>query len=333
MSHARMLQCLPLLLLALAFAPNDVGALTTDIREELLSDADRAKAISIGLKLAQDAEIAARNVDGTFKGKAGLLLAEGDSWFNYPSTSVIHQLQWRFDYHVVSVAHFGDTLESISYEPYQLGDLSTRMKMLSDLGQKPKAVLISGGGNDLAGEELGMLVNHLLSGLDAIDQVILKEFIWKRMQVTLTTYVTAVSSLNNKWFKDKSIPIIVHGYGDPIPDGRGFGGFRNNWILPGPWLQPIFSRKGYPRDHLPQSTAVMKQIVSEFNSMVKTVAESFPDVCYVDVRGEMDGNRLNLNQGETYYWGNELHPTSQGFFNVAKKFDEAIRTRCSGKVK
>jgi len=41
----------------------------------------------------------------------------------------------------------------------------------------------------------------------------------------------------------RPIPVVVHGYDYPVPDGRGFlGGFG---FLPGPWLQPGFHRKGF----------------------------------------------------------------------------------------
>ena len=48
----------------------------------------------------------------------------------------------------------------------------------------------------------------------------------------------------SRQYLNRPIPILIHGYDYPVPDGRGFlGGFGP---LPGPWLEPGFHRKGHP---------------------------------------------------------------------------------------
>src|SRR5262245_34259950 len=49
-----------------------------------------------------------------------LIVAEGDSWFDYPLFDVLDALEDGFGYEVESVAHAGDTLESMAYEFAQL---------------------------------------------------------------------------------------------------------------------------------------------------------------------------------------------------------------------
>ena len=53
--------------------------------------------------------------------------------------------------------------------------------------------------------------------------------------------------------------------------------------------------------------------------MVKSVADGFSHVRFVDLRGTLPG-------GSTYkdWWANELHPTEKGFEAVAARFADAI---------
>jgi hypothetical protein len=44
----------------------------------------------------------------------GVLLAEGDSWFDYPLEDVLSALELR-GYDVESVAHMGDLIEDMAY--------------------------------------------------------------------------------------------------------------------------------------------------------------------------------------------------------------------------
>ena len=53
----------------------------------------------------------------------GLLIAEGDSWFDYPFNSVLGELE-NLSYQIESVAHKGDTAEEMAYDPSQLAKLA-----------------------------------------------------------------------------------------------------------------------------------------------------------------------------------------------------------------
>lgn len=68
-----------------------------------------------------------------------------------------------------------------------------------------------------------------------------------------------------------------------------------------------------------QNKETMRSLIDRFNGMVKSVADGFPHVRFVDLRGTLPG-------GTTYqrWWANELHPTKKGFEAVAARFADAI---------
>ena len=49
-----------------------------------------------------------------------MLVAEGDSWFDYPWQDVLRMLEDRHGYDVESVAHKGDRIEDMAYSGGQL---------------------------------------------------------------------------------------------------------------------------------------------------------------------------------------------------------------------
>ena len=113
------------------------------------------------------------------------------------------------------------------------------------------------------------------------------------------------------------IPILVHGYDYPVPDGRGFWG---GWPFPGPWLQPGFYEKNFT--DLQRMTDMMRDIMDRFNTMVAGLSAlpGFAHVRYVNLRGTLSDKLTDYKQ----WWDNELHPNKQGFEAVAKKFAAAI---------
>ena len=76
----------------------------------------------------------------------GLLVAEGDSWFNHPGGDVLSALE-DLGFEVEANAHGGDTLEDMSFNPRQLGDLHRLLTRVKLSGRTPKALLLCGGGN------------------------------------------------------------------------------------------------------------------------------------------------------------------------------------------
>jgi hypothetical protein len=245
---------------------------------------------------------------------AGVLIAEGDSWFDYPLHDVLKMLEDEHAFDAESVAHRGDRVEEMAFGPGQLEEFSRRLEKVLRTGVVPKAILLSGGGNDIAGDEFGMLLNHAASPIAGLNDDIVTGVIDRRIKTAYVFVIGVITAICQRYV-NQPIPIIVHGYDFPVPDGRGFlGGF---WLLPGPWLKPGFDEKGFT--DLSKNTAIMRDLIGRFNVMLKAATAPFSHVHYLDLRSTLP----NDSRYKTF-WANELHPKELGFRLVANKFASLI---------
>jgi lysophospholipase L1-like esterase len=247
---------------------------------------------------------------------AGTLIAEGDSWFDYPFHDVLSDLEDIYGFDVESVAHKGDTVEDMAYSGGQLDDFARRVEKVLRTGLKPRAILLSGGGNDVAGDEFAIVLNHATSSIAGLNDSIVTGLIDERVRDAYVTILSAITAICKAQI-GQTVPIVVHGYDYPIPDGRGFWG---GWgPLPGPWLDPSFRRKGYAAMTVRRQLCVT--LIDRFNAMIAKLAGKppFTHVRYLDLRNTLSG-------GPNYkdWWANELHPTAKGFEAVTKKFAASV---------
>ncbi len=257
----------------------------------------------------------ARALFGATK-SAGVLIAEGDSWFDYPMRDVLRLLEDDHLFDVESVAHKGDCVEDMAHSEGQFEEFARRLEKLLRDDKVPHAVLLSGGGNDIAGDEFAMLLNHAASTLPPLNEDIVRGIIDVRLKEAYASIISGLTAIA-KSYLGRPIPIVTHGYDYPIPDGRGFlGGW---WKLPGPWLKPAFQRKGH--DDLAKNKLLIVQLIDRFNTMLADVSAvpEFAHVHYLDLRG-------TLKHDGTYkqHWANEMHPNATGFDLVTKKFADVI---------
>lgn len=241
----------------------------------------------------------------------GLLIAEGDSWFDYPMNDVLSMLEDEHGFDVEAVAHKGDTLEDMAYGEGQFDDFVRLLEKLLRQGRVPNAILISGGGNDIAGDEFANLLNHALSGLPPVNADVVRGVIDVRLRNAYTFLISGLTEVAQRYL-GRPIRTLLHGYDYAIPDGRGFMG---GWsFLPGPWLQPGLRQKGH--QDLNANKAILRSLMDTFNDMLRQVAAmpEFAHVKYVDLR-----NTLASGAGYKTDWANELHPTKSGFRAVAAR--------------
>ncbi|CAA9892043.1 conserved hypothetical protein [Candidatus Methylobacter favarea] len=263
----------------------------------------------VSIPLAKDAD----------RESVGVLVAEGDSWFDYPFHDILRILEDDYGYEVEAVAHKGDSIEEMAYGGGQLEELTRHIEKILRRGMtSPLAILLSGGGNDIAGNEFGVLLNHMDSAAAGLNTKIVEGIIDERIRYAYITLISAITEVCMHKL-GKALPILIHGYDHPVPDGRGFwGGFK---LLPGPWLEPGFRKKGF--DKLTERILLAEELIDRLNAMLEEVASlgRFSHVHYIDLRN-------TLSNGGDYQdlWENELHPSKAGFERVTKRFADIIQT-------
>lgn len=250
---------------------------------------------------------------------AGVLVAEGDSWFDYPYADVLQILEDEHGFDLESVAHRGDTVEDMAYGGGQLENFARRIERVLRRGQVPRAILLSGGGNDLAGDAFALLLNHAASGAPGLNDDIVGGVIDQRLRDSYATILSAVTAVCAALLPGQPpVRIVVHGYDYPVADGRGFAG---GWgPLPGPWLEPGFRRKGYAT--LAQRTPLLVALIDRFNRMLRALCSqaAFAHVRHLDLRNTLSRAPATYKQS----WANEMHPTRDGFRALALRFKAAI---------
>lgn len=244
-----------------------------------------------------------------------MLIAQGDSWFDLPGQDLVSALE-SHGFEVDSIAHHGTTLGGMAYDQGQSQRLARVFQRCARRGERPSGVLLSAGGNDIAGDELVALLNHAHSGLPPLSEDLLKAVIDVRLRHDLYHLISGVNALSRLYFEEK-LPVYVHGYGYVVPDGRGFLGA--GWIMPGPWLRPSLARKGYT-DPM-QCRLIMRTLIDRFNAMLSRLPEyvGMDNVRYVDLRTSLEsGDHREM-------WSDELHPTGRGFALAAECYVASLQ--------
>jgi len=246
-----------------------------------------------------------------------VMLAHGDSWFDYPldgnglalsDTDVIAQLQslGNINPAIHNISHYGDaTTEEMAW-PKQERLIQSLQDPANWVGGLPDAILFSGGGNDIAGDQFAIFLDYAASGGPGLDAA--------RFQGVLDMVEASYRDLF--LFRDRNapgVPIFGHCYDFPIPNGV-------HPVCAGPWLAPSLTFAGW---NVTQGTAILHQALVDFRSMLAALAAD-PENRFtlVDTQG-------TLAAGD---WANELHPFPEGFRKIAAKFVDALRAHFPGRI-
>jgi len=260
--------------------------------------------------------------------KTFTIVAQGDSWFDYPTSwDLIDWLKNAHGHDIDDLAVAGSTLNNIVYGPVpenwlgipQSDDVSRSAELIHRINDKrPQAVLLSGGGNDIAGPEFFSFINNALSNLENPNSEVLDGVVNKTFE---KAYIDLIELINAKAKSmGYTIHIFLHGYDYPWPDGRGFSMFN----LVGPWFHESFNQKNYPYDEddrnanaeLRDRFVIVKGFIDGFNRMIEGLQQKYPSfVHYVDLRGTLKSKDE---------WANELHPKKEGFGKLADKINVAL---------
>ncbi len=251
-----------------------------------------------------------------------LLIAEGDSWFDQIIRyDLLSALEDEHDYQIEEVASPGHTIKHMAHDPAQLNGFLRIIKKALKGGQKPRAILLSGGGNDVAGAKFEEMLLDKNGSSGGYSPNIAESFIGEELLSAYTHIITRVS-VTCREILGEDLPIIVHGYDYVVPDGRGVWSIMGfNGPLPGPWLGPTFSSKGY--EDLEERQDIINELMNLFNEMLIELSNhprfsSFTH--FINLRNTLS---FDPHQYQSW-WADELHPNKEGFKLIADKFYQTI---------
>jgi hypothetical protein len=214
----------------------------------------------------------------------------------------------------------GDLLQSDpSQGTTRLTEVIRKLREVQHLPEKRfNAFLFSGGGNDIAGEEFFSFVNHAASHLANPNAEVVHGVVTATFQKAYEDMIDVLQAEAQR--EHIKLPIFVHGYDYPWPDGRGAVALG----IAGPWFDPTFRKKGYPFDsHGPQHQqqlasrrTILNQFIDAFNKMLDAIEAKYTGIVH---RVPLLGTLPNIDQ-----WANELHPTNAGFLAIAWEFNSEL---------
>lgn len=228
------------------------------------------------------------------------IVSEGDSWFQHPLvTDTIDHLTAYYPVYCLAAA--GDTLRNITLAS---GTPPVEEYVAAVTAQKPALLLLSGGGNDILGEQFRRYIKEGVS--EAVDPAsYLEELLTKDLDSLQAMYRSIFQKMKSA---HPNLKILVHGYDYITPLSVTDKG----------WLGRYMIEKGIKSAIIRK--AILKHILVEFNTRLKEVVEDFPDtVSYIATLGTVADDE----------WYDEIHPNGVGFGKVAEKFklriDELMR--------
>jgi deferrochelatase/peroxidase EfeB/lysophospholipase L1-like esterase len=219
-----------------------------------------------------------------------------------------------------------------------------------NLGPKTKAIIISGGGNDVVQKRLIPYLKpwDVVQGQQPDVPRLKSTFESIQMIEMRAQYVNIIKRIRKA---SSEMPIIIHGYAHPVVDGRWLGVSSAT-----SWLWEPLATKGYFGPHdannndakLPKPSDVvdkqgwddkrraafltMKEVIDKFNEMLETLKKTeandsgFDNLYYVDLR-EVVTSKDSLTPPDNYTddWQNELHPSKKAYAAMALKIADVLK--------
>jgi hypothetical protein len=251
-----------------------------------------------------------------------MILAHGDSWFNYPlkgnsvelpvrDTDIIAHLKKMGSPSpkILNISHFGDA----TTDEMGLAKQKRLIKALTTpenwLDGKPDVILFSGGGNDIAGDPFCIYLNYKTTdshtpGLDS------DRFAGRLASVK-------ASYLDLFLFRDRyanGVPIFGHGYDNARP-------MQPHPPCTGPWMKPSLEFTGWNDE---EGAAILLDALTRFRRVLIDLEGSPKNYDFTVVHTE--GTLAKSD------WANELHPYPPGFKKLADRFLAKLRDRFRGRI-
>ena len=233
------------------------------------------------------------------------IVAEGDSWFQYPIL-VEDTLDHLYKlYAIRSFAEAGDTLENY---------LKKREYLDAIEEEGVDIFLVSGGGNDILGEQFESFLRDTPDPNDTTFQRYFKSSLADQLTHLEGYYEDMFGELLNRY---PDLHILVHSYDYVLPidtDNPANKG-KSSWLgqyLIKKKIQPQTEREQCIHFIMDAFNDRLKAVVAKTNETFKQEGDDADHerVSYIDVR-----NVVNRSS-----WFDEIHPTNEGFQLVANRF-------------
>jgi len=254
-----------------------------------------------------------------FGSKLPVVVAEGDSWFQFPILIKDTVDHLEDDYLIWCVSAAGDTADNMLMKDNE--DKLDYLKALRKRKKEVKAFMLSAAGNDIIGENkisnTAALQEILLdyNGTNDVDSHINFEEMKRKLDKLNEAYQRTINIIRNEPGLE-DLPIIIHGYDYVIPYPAADDHRSPIWAEYNEWLgEPLDARKILDTD---LRQRILKKLIDELYSFLYQVAgdSAVTHVHVVDCRGSLN----NLED-----WADEIHGTSEGFGKIADKFRTVLR--------
>ncbi|WP_394788055.1 hypothetical protein [Rhodoferax sp.] len=266
-------------------------------------------------------------------GSLGLLLGVGDSWIRNidPDTADFADALAALGYDTSSFKRTsgeGLTLRIQAAVPADVEQPGIYQELryaidaaAHDVSKRPKALLVSVSGNDIhattddvnGNTQPAPLAKIVLPAGSAamINASELNKFI----DVLKGELIVLLEKLLEFTKEDNyHIPVVLHGYDYPVPDGRNY-----QPVAPeDSWLYSVITHQCH-YDGITEGRAIMTTLIYQLNVMMAGVASTY--AAQHVIHAKLTGTLQAVNYKDD--WMNELHPTNSGFVklgNALRKF-------------
>lgn len=238
------------------------------------------------------------------------VVVEGDSWTDFPIGTDITDFLREDGFLVTAFSHRGDTLDNMVYGTQLSGAYAPRPASVDEVlatvaASQPRALVFSGGGNDVVGEELAGYLNHHGSGLPALRSAAWRGMLEHAFPAAFRTLTRRVRDVA------PNTTVVVHGYAHPYPTGKGTQLLGIKWA--GPWILPALAQKRIP---VAERVPLVHGMINDYNEMLRDLAAETEGLVHVDVRCAVSGPED---------WRDELHLRNSAYRKVAARIAAAVR--------
>lgn len=225
----------------------------------------------------------------------------GDSWFWYPVGNLPLSIHGAFSEHDFLVVGRNGS-EAAEWKDKYRKDIDGAFKFYGDAAQ---ALILSGGGNDVAGAaDFLKIINANCAKASTVQDCYQPGQPESLLSNLFGHYKAVILKFRAR---NPNAPVVLHNYDNAWPTGKGFFG-------PSDWLKVPMVTAQAPKE---LRRDLFKDLIEQLQGMHKALAKdkSVGQVLALKTAGTLPEAP---DEAESW-WANELHPSMKGFQLIADK--------------